>query len=480
MSKTPVVPVSNLRIRVRSRTGKPVKDATVSIDNPAMSAKTDADGFVKFGLTESQVTGLGAASQITLRAKKRHHGPDPGLGKAIVAGELVVTAKVSMAGFDPATPGLAKDKKGVFLDLVLMDAGLNFGAATPGVVTRRLTADQVQKELMFLYVKGDVALAPDSEFQFDHDPASGEFAACNPLTCTLKSPVATKRVGVQKATIAGVKFLILTSFTQSAAKATDQIPGQRFVRDKFGWNDMRLSLVDQRHIVGLARLCKDLVAKHAIAAIVTQGISGDSARKDTHGHGLAIDFGGCCKALPDPADKNPTVRLQTDFIVFLHWGNFPMWNGVTVKANPTNPALWTRLTVNDDGHNYETTTTRQLHYRLDPAPFQDPVPATVTDPALQAKLAAVAPHFVTARALFQDIYAFATREYSDGNSTLGPLPAGAAADVATPIDSHSGHFILHPDYPKPNAAGAKNGRQAHVNHLHFQLGPTDYPAVRPI
>jgi hypothetical protein len=279
-----------------------------------------------------------------------------------------------------------------------------------------------------------------------------------------------------------VKFLMLMSFAPSAAAAkTDQIPGQRFTRDRFGWAEMRLALIDQRHVVGLARMCKELAAKHGIAVIVTQGVSGDTTRADTHGFGQAIDFGGCCTALPDPANKNPTVRLGTDFIVFLHWGNFPMWNGTTVKANPTNPALWTRLAVNDDGRNYTADPTGAvavLHYRLDPAPFQEPVPASVTDPVLAAQLAAVAPHFVTARALFQDVYDFATREYSDGNSTLGPLAAGAAPDVQTPIDSHIGHFILHPDYPKPNAPGAKNGRQAHINHLHFQVGPTSFPAPR--
>jgi hypothetical protein len=483
MPKTPVVPISNLRIRVRSRTGKQVQAAILSLDSPALTTKTDAMGFATFGLTEAQIAALSPANQITLHAKKRHHGPDPGVGKVVVPGEIKLTATVSKAGFDPKTLGLDRDKKGAFLDLVLMDAGFNFGVATPGVATRRLTSDQVQKELMFLQSNGDVVLTTVSEFQFNHDTTSGEFDACDPAKCKLASPTIDSRVGVQKATIANVKFLYLVKYDPGKPKAaTDKIPGQRFLRDKFQWNNMSLSLMDQRHVVGMARMCKELKSKHGVVAIFTLGMSGDTVRADAHGHGVAIDFGGCCKVEPDSTNKNATVRPGTDFIVFSHWGNLPMWNGVTVKANPEDPALWKRLKGgDDDGHDYSADPSgniSRLHYRLDPAPFQESVPATVTDPALAAQLGTVASHFVTTREIFQDVYDFATREYSDGNPTLGPLSAAATADIATPIDSHRGHFILHPDYPKPNAPGAKNGRQAHVDHLHFQLGPTYFPSVR--
>jgi hypothetical protein len=483
--KTPVVPLSNVRIRVRSRGGRAVAGADVSVDAPAATTQTGADGFAKLGFTEAQLNALSPAGQVTLHIKKRHHGPDPGAGNAIVPGEIKLTVTVTMKGFDPGTPGLVTDKLGSYLDVVLMDAGLNFGQQTAGTVTRRLTDDQVQKELMFRYTQGDVALTPETEFQFEHDTTSGEFAACDPAKCKLKAPAANQRVSIQKATIAGVKFIMLMSFAPSPrAPKTDQIPGQRFVRDKFGWANMTMALLDQRHVVGLARLCGELKAKHSVAAIYTQGVSGDTSRADAHGYGLALDFGGCATALPDPATSaSATVRLGTDFVVFLHWGNHPMWNGTTVLAHPSDATQWTRLTVNDDGHDYSadpTAKTSRLHYRMDPAPFQDAVPAALatSDPALATTLATVAPHFVSAAAIFATVYAFATREYTDGTSSLGPLPAGSAPEAQTPIDSHTGHFILHPDYPKPNAAGAKNGRQAHVNHLHFQLGPTSYSGPR--
>ena len=45
----------------------------------------------------------------------------------------------------------------------------------------------------------------------------------------------------------------------------------------------------------------------------------------------------------------------------------------------------------------------------------------------------------------------------------------------------SGHFVLFPDYPHPdNPPGNSNGRGAHINHLHFQVGPTTYAVTRSV
>lgn len=482
--KTPVVPLSQLRVRVRTRGGRALANVLVSVVEPALSATTDAAGFARFALTEAQINATSPPGQVTFRAKKRHHGPDAGPGNPVVAGQLDQTVTLSAAGYAPTTPGLATDAKGPFLELVLIDAGLARGVATPGTPTRRLSDPQVQAELMALHRDGVVTLTPDTEFAFDHDTTNGEFDACDPTKCKLVSPASNLRVGIKDALVAGVKFLMLMNFGPSAPNAkNDKLLTQRFLRDTFTWAFMTMRQLDQRHVVGLARLCGELSANHSIAAILTQGVSGDNTRPDTHGFGQAIDFGGCCTALPDPAQKRLPVRLGTDFVVFLHWGRVPMWDGVTVKANPTKPALWKRLPGFDDGHDFNADATGAvslLHYRLDPAPFQEPVPPAVvtTDATLAGQLAGIAPHFVSAREIFLDVYDFATREYSDTNSALGPLAPTAPAEVPTPIDSHRGHFILHPDYPKPNPPAAKNGRQAHVNHLHFQVGSTNFPAPR--
>jgi hypothetical protein len=44
----------------------------------------------------------------------------------------------------------------------------------------------------------------------------------------------------------------------------------------------------------------------------------------------------------------------------------------------------------------------------------------------------------------------------------------------TDIDSHDGHYVLHPDY----SDYVPVGRVDHYNHIHAQLGPTRYPSAR--
>jgi hypothetical protein len=71
---------------------------------------------------------------------------------------------------------------------------------------------------------------------------------------------------------------------------------------------------------------------------------------------------------------------------------------------------------------------------------------------------------------------------------MGPLPAGQS-DPPTPtaIDSAPGRRVLHPDYAQPNTTFTKtdgtkgenaDGRGAHNNHLHFQLGETGFKVTR--
>jgi hypothetical protein len=483
------VQMTKLRIRIRTRAIRGVLGAAVTLDTGPTNktAKADAQGFVTFTLTKSELDATQPPGWVTVRVKVRHHGPDPGPFGTVKPGELSSMVAVLPSGFaadqpliskfDDSTPGLVTDVQGTFLDMVLMDAGMNQKAQAL-TITRRMTDDEVQKELMFHHVSGLCTLAAGSEPQFEHDTEAEEFGPCT-AACRLKSPTIDRRVALLAPTIWNVTFYLLTNFGVSPASTADKIPGARFSRDRFSWNKTTLQTLDQRHVVGLARLCSKLNADHGIVAIFTQGVNGDTGRKDTHGYGLALDLGGASKAQPDRSAKSGTVRLGVDFLVFLHWGRTPMWDPATVARNPGNSAAWSRLTkAFDDGTDYSADpdgTAKKLHYRLDPAPFQDAVPAD-TDPALGAELAEVAGHFVAARAIFKAIYDFAVDEYSDDNALLGPLPAGAS-DTPTPIDSHVGHFILYPDYPKPNT-NPSNGRQAHNNHLHFQLGPTHYPRAR--
>ena len=483
-----------LRIRVRSRSGRLIDGARVNVDVGASSVEkiTATDGFVTISLTQDEIDFLTSPpNEVVVRVRKLHHGPELGNGKKVIPSDINVSMRLAPPGFadaqpnvgpaNPSAPGLAVDKQGTFLDLVLRDAGMNRAAISPNV-TRRMTDDEVQNELIFHHVAGAITLAPASEVVFDHDPSTGEFGACTP-SCTIKGPTADLWVGLKPATIGGVTWFQLSSFVNNGPKSGDVAPTQLFLRDKFVFTKKPLlSNLDQRQVVGLVRLSKELNRDFNIVAVYTQGIEGDTNRTDSHGYGLAVDFGGASTELPDTSQTVRNVKLGVDFVVMYHWGRVPMWDSALVAANPTNPAAWKRGAASvEDRIDFEKDllgTKNKLHYRLDPAPFQDPIP-----PLAPPALTDVAPHFQFARGLFERVFDIAAREYTDESTILGPLPG--VTELPTAIDAQHGHNTIHPDYSKPNSRGpdkkdpskivdGPDGRGAHVNHLHFQLGKTHY------
>jgi hypothetical protein len=480
-----------IRVRVRTRTGRALANAEVTVDAGAAPrvSQTDGQGFVRLTLVEDDFGITTPRTFVTISCLVRHHGPDPG-GGLVKTGRFRASVAIDNRGLRPqneqgllvpdsSTPGVAEDSKGRFLDVIMMDAGMNLRGVAVGTPTRRLTTDEVQQELIHHYVAGDLQLAAVSEPRFAHDPASDDLDPCT-SNCKLASPAPEQRVNLASATVGGISFFHLTG-TAVSQPAPGDIPGQRYTRERFSWQRDTLQMLDQRHAVGIARLCHHLSLLHDIAAIYNVGVSGDTGRADTHGHGLAFDFSGCSKSLPDetPAARQATtttVRMGLDFIVFLHWGRVPMWNPETVAAHPDGPAQWTRLPDAfpfDDHTNFETVdpAVKRLHYRLDPPPFQVASGSSATN--LEREIAG---HFAEARRLFLNVYRFFVNEYSDSNVILGPSPV---VDVATAVNGRDGHFIIHPDYAEPNSsAGPKSGREAHNNHIHAQLGPTNYAAAR--
>ena len=136
-------------------------------------------------------------------------------------------------------------------------------------------------------------------------------------------------------------------------------------------------------------------------------------RDDCHGQGRAVDFSGVVGTKDGAAY---TLSVLRD------------WGMVSTLSTP--------------GGIWQPTGTNQVHFRLDDAPGSE-----------------------LARDFFRSAYAFIAGQWQDHS----PNPDGPAE----PSTIGSGTFIMNPDHPTSNPApGAKNGREAHANHLHMQIGVT--------
>lgn len=260
-------------------------------------------------------------------------------------------------------------------------------------------------------------------------------------------------------------------------------------------------MMDQRHVVGMARFALEM-ADRGIVAIHHIGMHGDTGRRDNHGHGLSIDLGGMSKAPPERLSGIQPVRIGVDFHIFFHWGRVHMFNPTSVASHRSNRLAWQRFQGPenfDDGRNYEQLTVQDspLEYRLDPPPYMFE-PIDTPDQEVRRQLEQVVAHFAECRDLFRAAYEFFAREYSDSplldasgnpvrdgaNNLIVPLgrpqqPAPPMTQINSQVaGGHDGHLVIHPDYPEPNSPGGRDGRGAHANHIHAQLGPTTYTGAR--
>jgi hypothetical protein len=175
--------------------------------------------------------------------------------------------------------------------------------------------------------------------------------------------------------------------------------------------------LDPRNAVALARLAAWASSAYGVHTIVHIGVNGDDTggRVDCHGQGRAIDIAG---VFGPGAAGSLLVRRD--------WGE----RSVPNEADPSGPrpAQW-------------PTGSRALTYRLADAPDADPA----------------------AVGFFRDLYAVVAGQWQDGGDTpTGPAPTSE-------IGTRS--FVMHPDHPSSSPTG-KGGREAHIDHLHVQIGKT--------
>jgi hypothetical protein len=171
--------------------------------------------------------------------------------------------------------------------------------------------------------------------------------------------------------------------------------------------------LDPRNALAIVRLCRWLHETYGVTEMYHLGIDGDASgqRIDCHGQGRAIDFVGVAGSIGG-----------TDFVLTVNddWG--------TVDTPSTPGGIW------------QPVGTSATHFRLDDAAGRD-----------------------FERDFFRSLYEFIAGQFQDhSNRPDGPAAASAIG---------AGTFIMHPDHPT-SKPGTKNGREAHQNHIHMQIGVT--------
>lgn len=171
--------------------------------------------------------------------------------------------------------------------------------------------------------------------------------------------------------------------------------------------------LDPRNALALVRLCQWLNQTYGVTELYHLGIDGDGSgvRTDCHGQGRAVDFVGV-KGTFNGSEFVLTVNDD--------WG--------TVDTPSTPGGVW------------QPVGTSATHFRLDDAPGHE-----------------------FERDFFRSVYNFIATQWQDHS----PNPDGPAEPSAI----GTGTFMMNPDHPT-SAVGTKNGREAHVNHIHMQIGVT--------
>lgn len=486
-----VVEPYQVEVLVRSPGGKPIAKAEVRLKRNSNAAdddveETDNNGIARFVIAESDFKDdpnvPGGKAEYTFEARKRHHGPvvigdsvpfENGPATADVSVEPLSPDKIKVkkqpgwaVGYSPGTPNVDKDGR---LNIILVEGGClgqdhydSASSPAPASLTKRLSKSQIQEELLFRIGHGDVALTKTTEFEFEHDSSIGDFDACQPGKCKIKKPGVDDKVAVYESRLAGVDFLYIKKFVGVTAVE---------------WARAGMSKLSQRHVVGMARLCKMLRVNHSVAAIYTQGFI--TSNGDAHQAGRAFDFSGVL--LQKPEGSPQAVRTDVDLVVYYHWGNRVRMQVDTTTPKPTdteitgtNPKTYRRKEDHDVYRVPSDPPTKDaLLYRLDPEPL--PAERDIATAALPQS------HFTKAKNVFLAVYQFATTQYSSRDAYLGPTSA-LPVTVGSTCDANDGTvpgspgliagYVIHPDYPNPGEETKGTGRAAHQHHIHMQLGRT--------
>jgi hypothetical protein len=189
--------------------------------------------------------------------------------------------------------------------------------------------------------------------------------------------------------------------------------------------------LDPRMVVFLWKLCKMLKLDYGANVIYHIGFAFAAERTDCHGQGRALDFAG---AAGDDFD----VTIGYD------WSNQP----ITLIKDYNDPKTRKVIPKGTKLDKWPPAPFRDVYYRL--------------DPSLNPNLDPSRGQYDLAGDLFFEVYEMAADECRDTD---------VAADSPTSIGAKSS-YILHPDYAH-SEPGTPHGREAHWQHIHIQIGPTE-------
>jgi hypothetical protein len=232
---------------------------------------------------------------------------------------------------------------------------------------------------------------------------------------------ADRKISISPPTINGVEFRYLTHIDKKGGKKSEAKP---------------LLDLDPRLVVFLWKLATMLNRGFNVDTIYHIGFHGDGGN-NCHGRGRALDFAGAS-------------GTDFDLTVAGNWSSQP----VTLQKDYRNPKTQKTIPKGTVLPDWPTKPFQDVYFRLDVSlnPHLDPTK-----------------NFDKASDLFQSVYALAAEQCTD-TSDASKSPTEIGPDSS---------FILHPDYKlsNPDPKG-KNGREAHWQHMHMQIGPTG-PEVNP-
>jgi hypothetical protein len=286
---------------------------------------------------------------------------------------------------------------------------------------QNLTADQAQKILFYLCGQKKLKFV-----NYEYDGDGRPFFTFNGTT-------------VQPPATAPLHYRI----------AGDDIFGVEFRYGIYSKKSMELYGVEFRNAVLVCRMASGLNQTFGATVLYHGGIGKRGGTSgDAHDDGRAIDFSGI-----EGTRNNQSYRIT----VAENWSNQPV----------SMPVPWT-----DAGKTYTAGQRLDPPMQGEPKVERDPWPASfrntyfrldsTRNPYLdQTKNPSLALD------VFEWVYDLGAAQGSD--TTTG---AKTGTETVTTIGSQSS-YILHPDYKSANTPKtSKNGRAAHFDHIHMQVGPT--------